>query len=373
MRSSIHKAILIAFIASFLSACALAPGQKMNAKKISNDGSFESDQIELIEITPDVIHNLRTQKIHASIPEELLQNQSSDYHIGPSDVLFITVWNHPELTVPGTQFSGSDTNGRIVKPDGNLFYPYIGNIQAAGKTTEELRTEISKKLAVYIESPQVDVGVLNYFSQRVTLSGAFLNNQAVPITNKPLTLLEALGIGQVSPELADLSSVRLTRDGKTYILDIYALTREPSSIYQVYLQANDSIHLPYNDENKVFIMGEINKPQALAMKSSSINLTDAIGTAGGMQQISAKGQDVYIIRGVDDLKSEKAKIFQLKAKSPSAFILANNFALQAQDVVFVGASGVTRWNRVISQIIPTLSILGLTSRAWRDIDDISGR
>ncbi len=368
-----RKMIVIFLIPFVFSACALAPGQKMNAKKISNDGSFESDQIELIEITPAVIQELRTHKKHASIPDELLRIQAADYRIGSSDVLFITVWNHPELTVPGTQFNGSDTNGRIVKPDGNLFYPYIGNIQAAGKTTEELRTEISKKLAIYIESPQVDVGVLHYYSQRVTLSGAFVRSQAVPITNKPLSLLEALGIGQVNPELADLSSLRLTREGKTYVLDIYALTREPSSVYQIYLQDDDSIHLPFNDENKVFIMGEINKPQALAMKSSSINLTDAIGTAGGMQQLSAKGQDVYIIRGVDDLKNEKAKIFQLKARSPSAFILANNFPLQAQDVVFVGASGVTRWNRVISQIIPTLSILGLTSRAWRDIDDISGR
>lgn len=368
-----RKAVLITLLPFLLSACALAPGQKMDAKKISNDGSFESEQVELVEITPQVIQSLRSNYKQASIPDELLQDAPADYYIGPSDVLFITVWNHPELTVPGTQFSGSDTNGRIVKPDGNLFYPYIGNIRAAGKTTEELRTEISEKLAVYIESPQVDVGVLQYFSQRVTLSGAFLRSQAVPITNKPLTLLEALGIGQVDTELADLSSVRLTRNGVTYTLDVYALTREPSSIYQVYLQANDSIHLPYNDENKVFVMGEINKPQALAMKSSSINLTDAIGTAGGMQQLSAKGQDVYVIRGVDDLQNEKATIYQLKARSPSAFILANNFSLQAQDVVFVGASGVTRWNRVISQIIPTLSVLGLTSRAWRDIDDISGR
>ncbi|HEY9034363.1 MAG TPA: polysaccharide biosynthesis/export family protein [Pseudomonadales bacterium] len=305
------------------------------------------------------------------MPQELLGYQPESYRIGPNDVLFITVWNHPELTVPsGPQFGG-ETNGRTVRPDGTLFYPYIGNIQAAGKTIEELRDEINNKLATFIESPQVDVGVLRYFSQQVVLSGAFAQNTPVPITAKPLTLLEALGMGGIVTTEADLSSLRLTRDGKSYILDVYALTSEPSDIHRLYLKNGDSVHLPYNDQNKVFVMGEVTRPQALAFKSASINLTDAIGTAGGLHQMSSKGQDVYVIRGVPDLGTEKAKIYQLKAKSPSAFILANRFELQPQDVVYVGASGVTRWNRVLSQILPTLSVLGLTSRALRDLDDIN--
>lgn len=353
-----------------LNACALAPGHKMNSKKISDDGSFESSQIELVEITPAVVREAIQASSQTLIPSELLVAPQA-YEIGPSDVLFITVWNHPELTVPGSQFNGSDTNGRIVKPDGSLFYPYIGNIQASGKTTEALRVEISEKLAKYIESPQVDVGILRYFSQRITLSGAFMHSQAVPISDKPITLLEAMGIGQIDSKMADLSNVRLTRDGKTYLLDVYQLVREPSAIYQLYLHNGDSIHVPFNDENKVFIMGEVKRPQAIAMRSSHINLTDAISTAGGLDQLSAKGQDVYVIRGVEDLSHEKATVFQLKAKSPTAFILANNFQLQAQDVVFVAASGITRWNRVISQLLPSISILGLSSRSWRDVQEIN--
>lgn len=356
-----------------LTGCALAPGHKMDTSKISTDGSKESSQVELIEITPEVISQARGNATAAQIPAELLAYQPNTYRIGANDVLFITVWNHPELTVPGSQLGGGDTNGRIVKPDGTLFYPYIGNIEAAGKTTEELRLEISRKLATYIESPQVDVGILRFFSQRIVLSGAFNNSQPIPITNKPLTLLEAMGMGQLNTQLADLSSVKLTRDGKTHELDVYALTRSPSSIHQLYLKDGDSIHLPYNDDNKVYVLGEVTRPQALAIKSATINLTDAISTAGGLHQLSSKGQDVYVIRGVADLSAEKAKIYQLNAKSPSAFILANNFQLQAQDVVYVGATGLTRWNRVITQIIPSLSVLGLTSRVANDVDDINNR
>lgn len=365
------RSIAVAVFCSLLTACALAPGHKMDAKKISKDGSFESGQVELHTITPEVIKTLREQIEAAQIPQELLDYTPETYKVGPNDLLFITVWNHPELTIPGSQFSSGDTNGRSVKPDGKLFYPYIGDVEAAGKTAEELRTEITKKLAKYIESPQVDVGVLRYYSQRVLLSGAFENNNPIPITSTPMSLTEALGLGKADIEHADLSRVSLKRNGKNYEINFYELTRLPSSINSIYLKDGDSIHLPYNDQNKVFVMGEVVKPQALPMKSASITLTDAIGTAGGIHQLSSKGQDVYVIRGVNDLSTEKAQIYRLDAKSPSAFILANNFNLQAQDVVFVGASGVTRWNRVISQIMPTISLLGTTSRAWYDVDRIN--
>lgn len=367
----VYSIFVSIFICVLLSSCALAPGHKMNAQKISNDGSFESSQVELIQITPDVIKDANEKKVAPTIPEALLDQPFEPYRIGASDTLFITVWNHPELTVPGTQYSGSDTNGRIVKPDGDLFYPYVGNIQAAGKTTEELRIELTKKLAKYIESPQVDVGVLRFSSQRVTLSGAFMNTAPIPVTNKPMSLIEAIGLGKADLVNADLSSLTINRAGQSYTLDVYALTSSPSRVNDIYLKDGDSVHLPFNDHNKVFIMGEVTRPQALPMKSSSITLTDAIGSSGGIHQMSSKGQDVYVIRGVKDLSKEKAKIYQLQARSPSAFILANNFALQAQDVIYIGASGVTRWNRVIAQLLPSISILSATSRAWYDTDRIN--
>lgn len=363
--------LVVIMMSSFISACALAPGHKMNASKVSDDGSDASKNVELVTITPEIIKEHRGDSLLPSVPQALLEYQPSSYRVGPNDVLFITVWNHPELTVPGSQFNSGDTNGRIIKPDGKLFYPYIGDVEAAGKTTEELRSEISQKLAKFIESPQVDVGVMRYFSQRVILSGAFANSQPIPITSTPLSLTEALGLGKADIEHADLSRVIVKRDGVNYEVNFYSLTRLPSEINQIYLKDGDSIHLPYNDQNKVFIMGEVVRPQALPMKSSSITLTDAIGTAGGIHQLSSKGKDVYVIRGVNDLHTEKATIYQLNAKSPSAFILANNFDLQAQDVVYVGASGVTRWNRVISQIMPTISLLGTTSRAWYDVDRVN--
>jgi polysaccharide biosynthesis/export protein len=66
---------------------------------------------------------------------------------------------------------------------------------------------------------------------------------------------------------------------------------------------------------------------------------------------------VYVIRGVENLADEPAKVFQLDLKSPSAFALAQHIKLQPQDVVYVGPADVTRWNRFISQVFPSANLL----------------
>lgn len=358
---------------ALFSGCALAPGQHMNARVIANDGSPESSQVELIPITPKLIAVDESTRSKPVIPAELLTYQPETYHIGSGDVLFITVWDHPEMTAPSGAQSSGESNGRTVRPDGTLFYPYAGNIQAAGRTIEDLRTEIASRLTRYIDNPQVDVNVLRFASQQVLLSGAFEKTLPVPITTKPLSLMEALGIGSINTREADLSSLTLIRNGNHYKMDVYALTREPSEIHNVYLQDGDTLDLPYNDNNKVYVLGEVARPQALLFKAGSMNLTDAIGSVGGLTQLTSKGQDVYVIRGVHDLAKEKAKIFQLNAKSPSAFILSGKFQLYPQDVVYVGSAGVTRWNRVLSQLLPSLNLLGTSARTVDAIDDVSNQ
>lgn len=133
------------------------------------------------------------------------------------------------------------------------------------------------------------------------------------------------------------------------------------------------MYLPYNDQKRVYLMGEVNQPRALSFKGKSINLTDALGTVGGLNQTTSNGNAVYVIRGVDNLEAEPAKVFQLDAQSPSALVLATRFDLQPQDIVYVGPAGVTRWNRLISQLLPTASAIGIGARSANDLSEVNSR
>ena len=356
-----------------LQGCMFSPGQHLDTSQVGREGSPESSRVELIPITPKLIAQDMATKKDASVPAELLAFQPGAYRIGANDVLYITVWDHPELTAPSGPQQQIDANGRLVRPDGTMFYPYVGNVEAAGKTIEELRSFIAQRLAQFIDSPQVDLSVLRFASQKVILSGAVLKAGQQPITTSPLSVVEAVSAATVDPLNADLAGLTLNRDGHEYRLDLDALNSKGSLLHNVYLKDGDQLYLPYNDRKKIYVMGEVNQPRALTFKINHMNLADAIGSVGGLNQNTSNGNALYVIRGAENLETEPAKVFQLDAESPTAFALASRFDLQPQDIVYVGPAGVTRWNRLISQLLPSAAILGTGAAASNNLSEASSR
>ncbi|MBK5553043.1 polysaccharide biosynthesis/export family protein, partial [Pseudomonas sp. TH03] len=107
-----------------LHGCMFSPGQHMDTSQLVRDGSPESSRVELIPITPKLIAMDAASQVRESVPSELLSYTPGGYRVGANDLLFITVWDHPELTAPSGPQQQIDANGRLVRPDGTLFYPY---------------------------------------------------------------------------------------------------------------------------------------------------------------------------------------------------------------------------------------------------------
>lgn len=352
-----------------LQACVFSPGMHMDKSRLISQDSAENSMVEVLQITPKLIAQDQSVVQRMTIPQALLDYEPENYRIGANDALFITVWDHPELTVPGGPQQTADANARIVRDDGTLFYPFIGNVQVAGLTLEELRETLTRRLARFIEQPQVDVNVIGYNSQKIIVSGAFRNPGSLPVDARRLTLVQAIGMAGIDQQRADLSNLTLVRDGIPYQLDYDRLTSTPSNIGQVHLRAGDKIHLGLNDARKIFVMGEVRTPRALPYSTSRMSLSEVLATVGGPSPESSSGREVYVIRGVENIESQKATVFQLDARSPSAFILADQFEMQPQDVVFVGAAEITRWNRFISQLFPSANIFRTSLLIDEDIRD----
>lgn len=330
----------------------------MSDKGLVRGTPTDSSQIQLVTITPQLLSANNPVTLSAAVPDALLAYQPEPYHIGAGDTLYITIWDHPELTSPAGVQQQTAANGRLVRSDGTLFYPYIGAVQVAGMTIEQLRQELSSKLTKFIKDPQVDVNVVGYNSQHVLIQGAFLKTDPQSITAVPLTLWEALGSAEINPTQANITDLILSRDGHDYHLDLAALNGAKSIARDIYLKSGDRIFLPYNDAREVYVMGEVIRPMAVNFGTAdALTLTQALGRVGGLNPLTASGKEVYVIRGASDLDNAPAKVFQLDARSPSAFALGDQFRVKAGDVVFVGPAGITRWNRVLSQILPSATLL----------------
>jgi polysaccharide export outer membrane protein len=91
-------------------------------------------------------------------------------------------------------------------------------------------------------------------------------------------------------------------------------------------------------------------------------LSEALSDAGGLNPLSANASQVYVFRQGPE---RSVDVFQLDASSPGMLVLADQFQLQPRDLIFVDAAHVTRFYRVVAQIVPFASSIFLGAGAFR--------
>lgn len=355
----IKKPIILLFLGVFVISCSIGTGFRVN--EIS---SFKgtiipelSDEPILIEkVSIDLIEKEKN-KIPLNLPLNLLNYSPVSYKVGYGDVLFIYVYGETER-LSAALARGLAINPifeKIVRDDGTIFYPNAGILNVAGKTIEEIRLLLTNALSGVLNNPQVDVSVAKFNSQKIIVSGSFANVGSVPVTTVPVTLSEVIANANPFGErgqrpLGDLTSVKFSRDGYTYDIDYEYLTRNSQIQNYIYLKAGDVIHLPDNSLSQVHVIGEATNPVSINISRKNIPLSVALAKAKGLNQATSKGKEVYILRPRD--YQGKPRIFKSDISSPTGYLVAGEFNLQAEDIVFIGTAGVTSWSRFINQVLP---------------------
>ena len=350
-----------------LSGCALAPGMRLDegAAVARGRATTRDEKYKVEPVTPELLPRLATQgvKEQAPAPDPNGKAPPPPYTIAPYDVLQVTVWDHPELTTPTGQFRGPEENGNPVNADGTMYYPHVGVVSVAGKTVAEVRALLTEKLARVVMKPQLDVRIAAFRGKRVQITGEVMAPSVMPITDVPLRVQDAIAFAKgFTPETigpaggvvgADPSNVTLARGGKTYRLDLLALYERGDLSQNWLLQDGDVINVGDRNGNRVFILGEVKQQQAKLMVKRRMTLAEAIGDSSGVDFSAANLEKVYVIRG----DFQAPAIYRLDASSADALLLATQFQLRPKDVVYVATNELTRWNRVMVQILPTVQAM----------------
>ena len=109
------------------------------------------------------------------------------------------------------------------------------------------------------------------------------------------------------------------------------------------------------NSQKVYILGEVGAPRKMNITDIPLSLSEALGEARGLNNNTAKGSQVFIIR--QGTSSDEPVIYRADLSTPAGFLTAGEFYLADNDIIYVNANGTTRWNRVISQFFPFSSLL----------------
>lgn len=366
------------FALLLLAGCAFAPGMQLNIAhpSLSDERQLEEPIQEngylLVPLTPKVMQKLgestAARRDPIVVPDAWrIDPAQYDYRVGAGDILAVTVWDHPELTNPA-RYQTPEGVGQRVSPDGTMFFPYAGTMNVEGKTVERIREELAQALTRYINRPQVDVRVIGFRSKKVNVTGAVRQPKELPITDVPLTLVNAINaaggptMGEPTPGMllpeADLDDVRVIRNGselRVSLLDIYQRGRLDQNIT---LQDGDVVYIADKRNKEIYVMGEVNKPGLQYLGRGQLSLVAALQLSGGINQEFANAERVFVVRAGE----QQPIVYHLNANDPSAMLLATRFQLQPHDVVFVSSADITRIRRVLTPIVQAAQIAFLGSQ-----------
>jgi polysaccharide export outer membrane protein len=336
----------------------VAPGMHVSESALASRGTAEAPA--LVEITPALLVAQAEERARAAEgrPRDPGEEAAArwQYTVAPFDVLSVIVWDHPELTIPAGEYRAPDLTGNTVQADGTMFYPHVGVVQVAGRTLPEVRALLTEKLTRFVEKPQLDVRVAAFRGKRVQVTGEVVQPSTLPITDVPLHVQDAIAQAKGLGPNAWPRGVSLTRGGRVHRLDLQALYDEGDRSQNWLLQDGDALHVPSREENKVFVLGEVRRPSSKVMAKGRMSLAEAIGDAEGLDPVASSGE-VYVFRG----RWDAPRAYRLDASRADALLLAVQFELAPRDVVFVSTYRLTSWNRVVSQLLPTIQGLWQTA------------
>ena len=325
--------------------------------------STEALPFDVIDLTPTSVVAFR--------PPSSLDRPSITSHlsaggriaVAPGDVLKVRIFEPYEGSIfPTVQRPGADLGVQRVTDLGTINVPYAGTVPVAGLDLTQIEQRIAERLKGKAQDPQVIVEFVADRSHTVMVSGDVKQPGRISLLDGVRSVVDAInraggpfntGVNSAAAQL----EVIVRRDGQVILTAQYSDLLAGSDIP---IQKNDEIVVRPN--SRVFtVLGAVQKAGNVELTKGNLTLLEALGQVGGLTDERANKTGVFVFR-MGDLQNSpgaRARVFRLDLNQPVSIFVAQQFGMQAHDVVYVTNAPLYEYNKIATALYRTFSIVGV--------------
>ncbi|MFU2047056.1 polysaccharide biosynthesis/export family protein [Avibacterium gallinarum] len=367
---------IIAVSCCLLVSCANLPNSgpdKGSIEKVEQQNT-NVPTVQLIKLDDKVVGNTPFQV--QSFKQLGSSKQRYQGVVSSGDLLDITLWEAPPAILFGSVLDESGVSSsqstrlpeQMVSNNGRVTIPFVGSLRVAGKTPEQIQTDIVNRLQSIANQPQAIVRVVKNNSANVTV---LTKSSAVrmPLTTYGERVLDAVtAAGGTSGELQDIA-VQLTRNNQVKTISLAKLAREPQE--NILLRSGDVLSL-INNPLSFTAMGAVGNSKEIRFSAEGLTLAEAIGRLGGLNDDRADPRGVFIFRYVpfEEMSLNKQSewqakgyhngmkiptVYQANLLEPQSMFWIQQFPIKDKDIVYVSNAPLAEYQKFIRMIFGTVN------------------
>lgn len=286
--------------------------------------------------------------------EELSPDLLKDYKdvLEDGDVLRVALFHPKREDVVDAVAKIGESVGYAVT-NGKIHLPELKPIEVQGLTLEEAREKIQDHYQSEISDMEVFLAYKDRLERKVELAG-LVSASSIPVNGR-LRLFEVLAKAKL-PADANLFKSYLVRGDKPLPVDMFKLLAGGDMSQNVVMRGGDKLFIAPAQASSIIVMGEVGHQGTINLSAGMMPLRYALAQAGGISSTGSKSS-IQVIRG----NLMRPKIYTLNwqhvIRLPTPSLL-----LMPGDIVYVAATPITEWNRFITQLFPTFTIIELMTK-----------
>jgi polysaccharide export outer membrane protein len=362
LRAAARTIAIVLGLALSVSACTALPGDGpwMGG---AQGTSTEALPFDVIDLTPTTVVGYRTQPVDKPSTTGNL-SAGLRVSVAPGDSLKVRIFERYAGNIfPTVSAQSSDLGVQRVAEDGTISVPFVGSVQVAGLDLPQIERRIVQQLGNKAQDPEVIVEFDTVRGQTVMVAGDVKKPGRISLLEGVRSVLDAInqaggpnGI-QGATSSANALQVVVRRQGQVI------LTIQFSDLLaggDIPVQKNDEIVVRVN--TRVYtVLGAVQKSGNVELSKHDLSLLEALGNVGGLADQRANKTGVYVFRMGDLLTNPtaRARVFRLDLFQPVSIFVAQQFGVQARDVIYVTNAPLYEYDKALTAIYRTFSIIGI--------------